>query len=163
MKCERCGQRDASVHYTEVTGEGNMEIHLCEICAKKEGIEKSPILSHFLAGISEEAVGEVTKEEKSLQCTQCGLSYGEFRRIGRLGCPHCYEFFAKKLKPLLRRLHGSTRHIGKSVLLGDGKKEELRALRLDLERAIGEEAYEDAARIRDRIRVVIKERKKEKE
>ena len=164
MKCERCGQREASVHYTEVSGEGNKEIHLCEICAKKEGVESAlggHIISHFLAGIAEEATGELKKEEKFLQCTHCGLSYSEFRRIGRLGCPHCYEAFAKKLKPLLRRLHGSTRHIGKSVLSGDGKKDELRALRLDLERAIGEEAYEEAARIRDRIREVMKERKKD--
>jgi protein arginine kinase activator len=160
MKCDRCKQRDATVHYTEVTGEGNKEIHLCEICAKKEGIEKSPVLSNFLAGIAEETVGDVPKEDKTLQCPECSLSYGEFRRIGRLGCPHCYEAFSKKLKPLLRRLHGSTRHIGKSVLTGDGKKDELRALRLELEQSIGDEAYEEAAKIRDRIRKVMKEKKK---
>ena len=162
MQCERCGQKEAKVQYTEVTGGVNQEIHLCEICAKKEGIEKSPILPQFLAGMAEELDKDVQKEEQELQCPHCGLSYGEFRRIGRLGCPSCYEAFSKKLKPLLRRLHGSTQHIGKSAAVGDGKKDELRSLQMELEQAIGEEAYEKAATIRDQIRNLMKEMKNAK-
>ena len=48
-----------------------------------------------------------------LQCPDCGLTFAQFSQIGRLGCSSCYGAFEEKLKPLLRRIHGSTRHSGK--------------------------------------------------
>jgi len=57
----------------------------------------------------------------------------------------------------LKRIHGSTRHIGKSpkeVDETDGKKKisEAQELRQRLHRAIDAEEFEEAAVLRDRIR-----------
>ena len=90
-----------------------------------------------------------------VRCGSCGFDYSDFKRLGRLGCPECYRAFEKQLLPLLRQLHGSTQHRGKSpaeieptVLIN----QELVELKEELSRAVQKEQYEEAARIRDRIK-----------
>ena len=34
--------------------------------------------------------------------------------VGRLGCSHCYEAFAEHLGILLKKIHGSGQHLGKT-------------------------------------------------
>ena len=41
------------------------------------------------------------------------MSYQDFTRTGKIGCSDCYKTFALALEPLLRRIHGSSTHIGK--------------------------------------------------
>jgi protein arginine kinase activator len=88
-------------------------------------------------------------------CPGCGISFSRFRETGRFGCAQCYETFAAELEPLVRRVHGATRHTGK-VPHREGPAYEqsarLRRLNEDLERAIGAEDYERAAELRDLIR-----------
>lgn len=91
----------------------------------------------------------------SRECQVCGIKFVDFRNSGRLGCPHCYLEFHDELKPLLENIHGETRHCGKvSRRLPQSKQtqSELIMLRKQLLQAINKEAYEDAARLRDRIR-----------
>ena len=80
----------------------------------------------------------------------------EFKQSGRLGCPHCYVTFESQLKTLLRRLHGSTQHVGKVYLPPDpseaSRQERLAGLRRKLEKAVASEDFERAAQIRDQIR-----------
>ena len=98
----------------------------------------------------------------SVKCPSCGLTYADFKKIGRLGCGECYNTFRKYLGPLLKRIHGSTQHTGKSPLIAGKprkKKIDLQALRIRLARAIEEEAFEEAAKIRDQIKEL--ERKEE--
>ncbi|MFA6358334.1 MAG: UvrB/UvrC motif-containing protein, partial [Candidatus Omnitrophota bacterium] len=85
----------------------------------------------------------------------------------RLGCGECYNIFRKYLAPLLKRIHGSNQHIGKSPLKakptvprGIKKKIGLQELKDNLQKAIQVEAFEDAARLRDQIKEL--ENKKEK-
>jgi protein arginine kinase activator len=83
------------------------------------------------------------------------MSYRDFARAGRLGCARCYEVFEDRLEPLLRRIHGSDTHVGKAPV-GTGERarirRELEDLRKQLSRAVSQEAYEEAARIRDKIK-----------
>ena len=84
-----------------------------------------------------------------------GLTYEEFRRVGRLGCGTCYETFASQLRPLLRRIHGSADHTGgvPSALEGDHfRLRAIRKLKDELTRAVQAEDYERAAELRDTIR-----------
>jgi protein arginine kinase activator len=76
----------------------------------------------------------------------------EFRAGGRLGCPQDYWVFSKGLMSLLQRYHGATRHVGKVAKRHEGAKERLR-LRTRLREAIAREAYEEAARLRDLLRL----------
>jgi protein arginine kinase activator len=79
----------------------------------------------------------------------------EFKAEGRLGCPQDYEVFQEALEPLLMRIHRSRRHVGKVPRHGSMHKvqqAELMELRRKLRVAVEEEAYEDAALLRDLIR-----------
>ena len=85
----------------------------------------------------------------------CGIKFVEFRNSGRLGCPHDYQEFRDELTPLLENIHGETRHCGKTPRRLPQNKQtqsELIQLRKQLQQAVTKEAYEEAARLRDRIR-----------
>jgi protein arginine kinase activator len=66
--------------------------------------------------------------------------------------------FEASLRDLLRRVHGSSRHVGKRyeppTVLGSTANGELAELRDRLRRAIDAEQFELAARIRDQIKVL---------
>jgi len=90
-------------------------------------------------------------------CPKCGMSFEEFQSSGKLGCANCYELFQNRLDPLLKRLHGSTRHHGKvpgTIEKERNKSMEIERLREQLDEAIKNEEYEKAAQIRDEIRLL---------
>jgi protein arginine kinase activator len=89
------------------------------------------------------------------QCPVCGIKFVEFRNSGRLGCPHDYQEFREELSPLLENIHGETRHCGKTPRRQPQNQQmqsELVQLRKQLLTAVNKENYEEAARLRDRIR-----------
>ncbi|MCU0666858.1 MAG: UvrB/UvrC motif-containing protein [Candidatus Omnitrophica bacterium] len=158
MLCDICKKNQATVHLTEIINDQMSELHLCEHCAqeKSHDMEQKFGLSDLLAGLvqPEKITGE--KESDVLRCPVCKLSYGEFKKIGRLGCANCYHTFKKYLAPLLKRIHGSSQHIGKKAVVMELEKEETfkpqEDLRAKLQKAIENEEFEEAARIRDQIR-----------
>ena len=105
----------------------------------------------IIAACAPELVGELAK----LACPYCGIKYMEFRAKGRLGCPMDYEAFHKGIVPMLHSIHGSTEHKGKCPRRGSSAaspQAELIRLRRELGSAIEREDYEEAARLRDRMR-----------
>lgn len=162
MICDVCHKNPATVHLTEIVDDQMTELHLCEECArqKSEHMESQFGLSDLLAGLADFSKSPpLEKEDVTLKCKKCGLTYADFKKIGRLGCNECYSTFKRYLGPLLKRIHGSNQHFGKSpfkeeALLKNGQesKTDLALLRDKLQKAIKDEAFEEAARIRDQIR-----------
>ncbi len=158
MLCNVCGKNPATVHLTEIIDNQMNELHLCEECArqKSEQMEQQFGLSDLLAGLAEfEKPASKESETVAVKCANCGLTYADFKKIGRLGCGECYISFKKYLGPLLKRIHGSNQHTGKSPLRSakaPRKKGDLQELRTRLQKAIEMEAFEEAARIRDQIK-----------
>ena len=157
MLCDICGKNQATVHLTEIVDEQMTELHLCEECARHKSVEMEQQfgLSDLLAGLAEFEKPVREKEATSIKCPNCGLTYADFKKIGRLGCGDCYTTFRKYLGPLLKRIHGSSLHFGKAPrrpLRAKDKEAGLEQLRLKLQKAIDTEAFEEAARIRDQIR-----------
>ncbi len=160
MLCDLCGKNPATVHLTEIIDNQMNELHLCEECAREKSaqMEQQFGLSDLLAGmveIEKPVKEKETAEAISLKCANCGLTYANFKKIGRLGCGDCYTAFKKHLGYLLKRIHGSVMHFGKAPLkvapLAQ-KKMDLQELRKSLQRAIEMEAFEEAAGIRDQIK-----------
>ena len=161
MLCELCKQTQATVHLTEIINDQMSELHLCEACANQKGAQ---VESHFglsdllsgLADFSKTQEPEGGTETSTKACPACGMTYDDFRKVGRLGCAECYTTFKRSLGGLLKRIHGSPIHVGKSPvrLLKPAKiaKSELMELKRKLEKAIEGEAFEEAARLRDQIR-----------
>ena len=157
MLCNICGKNQATVHLTEIIDSQVTELHLCEECAREKSIEMEQQfgLADLLAGLAEFGKPQEITEAVVLKCSNCGLSYGDFKKLGRLGCSDCYSSFKKYLAPLLKKIHGSNQHFGKTPLkipLPAKKKTELETLRAKLQKAIAEEAFEEAAELRDKIR-----------
>lgn len=162
MQCQLCGKRPAVVHFTEIVNNKKSEYHVCEKCAEERGYHASLQKTKFsvgdlLAGMADQSVpGEETKLGR-VKCPRCGLVYSEFKESGRLGCSECYMTFRSQLRPLLRRIHGSTKHEGKAPARDTERvavRREVQRLHEELERAIEREEFENAASLRDRIRAI---------
>lgn len=151
-KCEKCG-RPATVHLTEIFGDERVEKHLCDHCVSHEGIAPKAYIP--INQLLEEFVLRGDTQHDNVTCDVCGMTYSEFRKVHRLGCPHDYEAFAELLTPQLRVEHeGATEHIGKVPHRAGGdqqKQTALLRLRGELRRAIATEDYERAAAVRDQI------------
>lgn len=169
MLCDICGKNPATVHLTEIIDDQMNELHLCEECARQKSIqmEQQFGLSDLLAGLTEFEKPMVEKEAVVLKCPTCGFTYTDFKKIGRLGCSDCYSTFKKYLVPLLKRIHGSGFHYGKSpVKITKPVKKKidlLSSLRYQLQKAIEMEEFEEAARIRDQIRILERKQSQNKE
>ena len=155
-KCERCTS-PATVHVTEILGEGKLEEHhVCEQCYPKylhdsQSKEAGTALTTDSSGAADEAL--FSQQE----CPRCGIKFVDFRNSGRLGCPHDYEVFRDELMPLLENIHGETKHCGKTPRRYPQTKKteaELVQLRQRLKRAIDREDYEEAAQVRDQIKTL---------
>lgn len=152
MKCQRCSKQ-ATLHITEITGEEQFEeFHLCEECAHKYLYEPQAKAKSTEGAVAE---SDETNALNQRTCPLCGIKFLDFRNSGRLGCPHDYEAFREELVPLLENIHGEIRHLGKTPRRQPQTKEkqgELTKLRKQLQQAVGKENYEEAAKLRDRIR-----------
>jgi len=153
MLCESCNEREATVHLTQVVEGTVKKVHLCEECAAKSGFDmQGPIsITDILLGMGQ--TPETEEVERS--CPRCHLRRADFKKTGRLGCPECYETFAGELSPLIKAMHRSDQHKGK-VPAREGPRvrmsSEIADLQQQLDAAVAEEEYEEAAKIRDRIR-----------
>ena len=161
MSCEQCHEREAVVHLTQIVDEQVTTVHLCERCAAEKGVEgaglppKTP-LGDFLAAIGKTPSGALPGGADLERCETCGATLQDFRESGRLGCADCYQTFETAMRDLLRRVHGSTHHVGEryaqrgsASLPANRQAQELRdQLRL----AVETENFELAAELRDRLR-----------
>lgn len=163
--CERC-TKPATVHMTEISGGKPHEVHLCDACAQEAGyvqqshVPINELLSQFLKTHAQVSDAPTTR------CSDCGMTWQEFKDTGLLGCPKDYELFLNQLSGVIERAqNGATHHTGKILHAGGralGPAEdavqlrlaELNRLRKELAVAVEAESYEKAARLRDQIRAL---------
>ncbi len=146
--CDECGMKPANIHLTQVMNNETEVFHLCDECAKKKGISIS------VDNVLEQSDSVVV--EKNKRCDSCGLNLSEFRSTGLLGCSGCYTAFENEIDELLVQVHGSAVHKGKRYLNGaEGEQKvcdcDIERLRREMELAIRNEEFEQAAAIRDVI------------
>jgi protein arginine kinase activator len=151
MKCSHCNN-PATVHLTQIINNKIIKVDLCESCAQAKGVTDPEGFS--LADLISKAHLHPEASEPQITCPECGMTTADFRRSGRLGCPACYLHFVPLIRPVLEDMHAGTVHTGKVpqvALSRQSTAAELQALEQALQRAIAEEAYEDAAKFRDQI------------
>ncbi|MEQ8850608.1 MAG: UvrB/UvrC motif-containing protein [Phycisphaerales bacterium] len=164
MMCSRCGEREATIHEVVIDSDGERaEEHLCEVCAQEAGVNSNvqvPIAQLISSFVVAPPGAEPEPARPGGSCPTCGLTYGEFRKSGLLGCEACYDAFADRLTPLLQRAHeGGTHHVGRAPKRGAGVKtvgaSEVAArvaqLRRQLAEAVRNERYERAAQLQREI------------
>jgi protein arginine kinase activator len=161
MLCDACRESDAVIQVTQVTESPVRQLNLCEKCAAKRGIEtqlslpKQP-LTDFILAVQQKALP--ASDADATRCSFCQGTLRDFKNTGRLGCAYCYGAFEANLRDLLRRVHGESRHKGKQYVAPVETPAEgatvLAELRDRLKRAIDQEQFEEAAKLRDQIRVI---------
>lgn len=157
MKCEKCGKFEATTHIRSVINGVVREYNLCQSCAESEGY--SSVGHNSLAGMLASMFGEFSPSAmggNTVRCPVCSASFSDIAKSGKVGCAQCYNTFKNDLLPYLKRVHGSTKHVGKIPLSAPimvvNKEETVDSLRMELNRLVSEEKYEEAAVIRDKIK-----------
>jgi protein arginine kinase activator len=180
MKCDRC-ENEATVHEVTIRQGKKVERHLCEACAREQGIEVQPqvqlgelLTKYVMAHTAGKTAPAPQGRREGIACPTCRLTFSDFRKTGLLGCPDCYRAFEGKLAPLLERAHGgASHHVGKVprralsgarpggrlaaaqdelVEAAQERAQRIALLRKQLDEAVAAEQYERAAKIRDDLR-----------
>ena len=159
MLCQHCQQQEANVHLLITENEETREVYLCESCAKKNqqfGFVNPAVVPDFLKalfGFKPSLIEEQPSSEQT--CPKCGITFSRITQAGKLGCSKCYETFETQLESLLRRVHGRRQNVGKiPARRGAAIKSrmELNKLKEKLQLLVQQEAFEEAAVVRDKIR-----------
>ncbi|MCA9751035.1 MAG: UvrB/UvrC motif-containing protein [Gemmatimonadetes bacterium] len=171
MNCDHCGERPGEIRYTEMTDGEVRRSLLCRECARELGVESdeepaAPELG-FVAGpipVAAVVTGKVDPPETAedpRRCPACGAAAADLETHALFGCATCYDTFASSLEPLLRRLHHRVRHRGRipGGVVTPPTGQALEEMRRQLDVAISEERFDDAAELRDQIQ----EREREEE
>ena len=158
MLCENCHKNTATTHIRTVINGVVTEKNLCGYCAAMSGYSKfsnNSFASMLASMFGSELASEKLRETR---CECCKTSFSDIAETGEIGCSDCYKTFNNRLLPYIRRLHGTTEHIGKrpagviAELVPVSKESKIDTLRGELLEAVKAEEFERAAVLRDEIR-----------
>jgi len=175
MNCHMCGRREATVHLLELKHGQQKSLWLCDICAAgrtdlagDELVDRvfgttggEPGESASLASFLGQVFEADAKADRIAACPQCHYEFKQFQDSNRLGCAACYPHFRAQVLPLLARFHRHASHLGKVPQQAAGMASyqgEITRVRVALEKAIQGEDYEEAGRLRDKMRAMVVER-----
>jgi len=165
MMCSDCNKNPSTVHYTEIINNKKTVLDLCSHCAEKRGFSGQALTMPQTFGV-ENLVSKIAMEfetERNLvECPSCHLRYEDFKKTGKLGCGKCYTTFGPQLDTLFRKIHGADTHIGKApggTRVYENPEKQLETLRTQIKKAIQQEDFERAARLRDEISRLGKQQK----
>lgn len=180
MICQKCKVREATVTITKMIHNMQITMHLCPECSKNF----SPSVQKQISGVNNILISMMdsvdlpdTENEVVRSCAKCGMTFDDFRKKGTVGCEECFNVYRDKLESIMKRLHGSHKHVGLSyerikhsappsndVLQNklytkeDGKPkstvDQIENLRKALSEAVAKEEYEEAAKLRDMIKIM---------
>ncbi len=194
MLCSMCHKNEAVICYTEIINGVKKEQYLCPECAAKYtsfdsdtlGMAPGNLLASLLTSVLGQTgiAAEDDAKKTNLVCPKCGMTYNEFLKYSKFGCPECVHTFGFLLDDYFKKIQGSCEHCGKvyhggetvlipdiTAVAGDGSasaapevapavrvndkdSKEVAALKMKLDKAIRDEEYEEAARLRDEIRAL---------
>lgn len=167
MLCEKCGKNTATTHIHTVINGVSTTKHLCQFCAANQSEKQNSLANMFSSMFSELLNTGAIAPTKS--CNICGTTFANIAKSGKAGCPNCYSVFFDELVPYIKRVHGSTVHMGKHptfdakpttlVAVPNTKEKRLAELKETLKNHIEKEEYELAAKIRDEIKILEQEEK----
>ena len=109
----------------------------------------------------ETKIQDIVAELNQENCSACGFSLDDFHKVGRLGCPDCYQVFSREIVERLPSMHKGGVHKGylpEGIAIKQALKSELASLAEKLENAIEDERFEEAAKLRDQISKIEKEK-----
>jgi len=173
MKCSRCHHNEASVYIEQNINGEISSAHLCSECVPPQnmniGAGISPnqafqAIHSFWFGPEGSPKTYKNQREQAKFCDACSLSFSDFKKTSMLGCAACYKSFEPELFGVFNKVQPGIRHTGKIPKVMRElfmKDRELANLEQELSGFIASEEYEEAAKIRDKIRQLRSEKPKE--
>lgn len=171
MDCTFCPGNKATCHLTKIVNGQTVEVHVCEKCipdvsfpdlvevdlwdavAKLAAAKGKPDPSGKIDPQPEEISAKslllASSPHPAHQCPHCGFTHDDVRKTGRLGCPACYEVFAEMLADVLNDCQKALQHTGK--IPRRHRNLQRKRLEEELQKAIKDERFEDAAMLRDQL------------
>lgn len=170
MKCELCHKAEAETAIQKKIDGINQELYVCGSCAREalrsdeppvavgqahvpvdssEGLSALPLMGMILDAAFEIVGRTVPFSEQT--CPVCGITRSEYRKASRLGCPACYEAFAKELDVAVEEMHRSLQHVGKTPEKAKALWQR-RKIEQSLDSAVKGQRYEEAIALRDQLR-----------
>lgn len=168
MVCENCKQRHANVTVTQVQNGQKLVHHYCEVCAtqfhpfhfevQEEPISLQQFISNWFGSPAQKEMHDKKEPQQQVKnCPKCGFTYRQFLKQGKFGCAQCYTTFQEQLPAIFEKLHGGDHHVGKvheTYQQEEQLFQRIEELRGQIQQAIEQERFEDAATIRDQIRTI---------
>lgn len=170
MKCDFCHVNEAAIHLIKIQ-DGKVErINICRECAEDFSFlddgdfynNFSRILYKFFNRDSSDIISRTDNKvwkklniSRNLKCPYCGIDLKTIKKTGKAGCGYCYSELKHVLFPIIKSIQGSLENKGKIPFNTTRKiklEKSLRDLKHKLQSEIIIENFEEAARIRDRIK-----------
>ncbi len=165
MLCQNCKKNEATTHIKRILNGEATENHLCHSCAQNLGYANffedfSFNVPSLFAGLFSDTLPTLG-ESMADRCEKCGCTFETIVKTGKVGCADCYEKFYNKLLPSIQRIHGKAKHSGKKPIetpktevkpKEKTTEEKIAELEKDMQKAVNEQNFEQAAIIRDEIK-----------
>lgn len=168
MICEICKINPVKVKIVKMQNGKKEEKNLCEKCAKKyENIEVKALKKK-----EENEVSNLLKDEKNLNsildemkdkvCETCGLDIKKFIDSGKIGCANCYVEFKDTIDFVIGKIQIKEDEIVKEIEKPKNavnekiaiENREIKKLKRQLAKKLKNEEFEEAATIRDKIKLI---------
>lgn len=140
-------------------------MELCAECPHQKVIEETgshDVIKELLPNL--EVVQPAAQPRPTVpSCPVCGFTMDDLERTKRLGCANCYEVFSRPIGRLVRAVQRGYKHLGKMSAHSqnpESLEERLTDLQSRLNDAVAQEAFENAASLRDEIRRILEAQEK---
>jgi protein arginine kinase activator len=174
MQCSFCKNSEATCHLTKVVNGKAVEVHVCEKCipeinqadlvdfdvwdavSKLAAAKGLPDPAKMLEPVEEEEISAksllMPSTAQTQACPSCGFTGEDLRKTGRLGCPDCYAVFSEMLSDVINDCQKAGQHVGKVPQSHKGLRQ--KSLKDLLQKAVDAERFEDAAQLRDQLKLL---------
>ncbi len=160
MKCTNCGKNNAVYHYHFNLNGETQEAHLCAECAGKLAPEREfaaksrEMFGDMFDGFDSDLFGGGNMLKSFFGGDPFGDLFGGWSPFALLGAPRIEISFPETGRSRTRSADTEARTAVDPEL---AKKRQVNELRAKLENAVKNEEYEQAAKLRDRLRALEKE------
>lgn len=147
MLCPNCGKKPVEFFIEINDGVKKERLSLCRDCFKD-------YYQKFLKDTFKELVEMIERDlfEENGVCPYCGRRWREIEETKEVGCANCYTIFKDNLVNIIEKIYGKKKYKGKSPKSSGDKRDEIIRSKILLSKAIEEENYEKAAKIREYLK-----------
>lgn len=162
MKCQICNERDAAIIVAMNNGKEEQSVYVCHQCIHNMGLDLRKSISQHII----EQIFNASKAE-TVACKNCGKTIDEFKKTLRYGCSKCHLYFdeqkdkehSENMNSINRALQQDKENRAKleayfsvSNVKNASQLKMILITKKMLSNAIENENYEEAAKLRDKLR-----------